>query len=104
MRSSLEEAMQRHRSFSAFPEEPVVEEDDRCDYAKQYEGYLVRVCSDAFKHPTFIGINEAYLDCFLKYMELRNLVPKSHRNCVDERASHRCIFHVMERYFYELRI
>lgn len=106
-RTVLEEAFERHKAFTAFPEEPPppppVVRDNRCVHARLYEEYLTQACSEAFANPTHININEAYLDCYLKYMELRGLVPKSHRNCIGERASHRCIFHIMERYFCDLR-
>lgn len=99
---NLEELVRQHDALTLQREE-VVEEEEQCIYAQQYDAYLRIACQDALNNPTHLVLNECYLEMFKKFMEWRTVVPKSHRNRIGEKG-HRCLFHVLEKYYQLLRL
>jgi hypothetical protein len=98
----LDELSHRHDRFRFNARAPVEEEREQCSFGKQYEAYVNEVCQTVQKNPSHITVNEGYLEIFLKWMEWRTAVPKSHRNHIGERG-HRCIFHALESGYALLR-
>lgn len=76
--------------------------DDHCIFAREFQTWaeaLLNVIED----PDVISINQAKLRLQDKYFEWRRVVPKSHKNRVNQ-VGHKCIFHVYESAYYLLRI
>lgn len=98
----LNDLLPHHDSFRFETHAPIEEEREQCSFGKQYEAYVNDVCQTVSKNSSHITVNEGYLEIFLKYMEWRKAVSKSHRNHIGERG-HRCLFHVLEGGYESLR-
>lgn len=73
-----------------------------CSYALQFEEWLRQICKDDLSHIDIVSLNQIKVRVADRYMELRNFVPKSHRNHVGEQG-HFCIFHVYEQMYQKIR-
>jgi hypothetical protein len=72
---------------------------DRCIYATRFSEWALHIIPAPPYDQSMI--NHALISLFMKYFELRQVVPKTHKNRVGP-AGHDCIFSVLEEYFYVL--
>lgn len=65
-----------------------------CVFARQFNDWVGKVCTDAVRDPTDIGINQAKVLLVDRYFEWYSAVPQAHKNHLGTRDSHTCIFQV----------
>jgi hypothetical protein len=99
----IEMVAQEYAAFTLGSWDEQTEEsgEEQCIFGKQYEAFARDLCQTVLKNPSHIAVNEGYLELFKKYMEWRIAVPKNHRNRIGR--GHRCIFHVLESGYQQLR-
>jgi hypothetical protein len=71
-----------------------------CPNARKFAKWADKLVSTS---QTLIEVNQAKVLLLDRYFELRNYVPKSHRNRVGP-GGHRCIYHVFEQTYEKLKV
>jgi hypothetical protein len=73
-----------------------------CPFARKFAEWAASLIETS-KEPELVSVNQAKVMLIDKYFEWRSYVPKSHRNRVGS-SGHRCIYHVFEQDYEQLKI
>lgn len=77
-----------------------------CSYAKKFQEWATKLCSDATSSYHQVAINQAKIFLVDRYYEWRTVVPRDHRYYIGgaRAGAHICIFQVFEDAYGQLRL
>lgn len=74
-----------------------------CIHARDLDAWIKEHIQAVLQSPDPVAINQSKLRLLDRYFDHRAAVTKAHRDCVGERG-HRCIFHVFECAYQQLKL
>ena len=74
---------------------------DYCVFAESFHEFADRLCKDALRQSTVVGVNQAMLSLTKRYFQWFSVVPKRHKYHLSENG-HTCIFQVFVQSYQRL--